>query len=190
MTTMDEAPNPFYFGCTPTELAKLFRMPLQTVRDSIKEIPPAGKRGAREIYRVDQVAAALIRDSESEADQIERILKLKHTELPKMLSKEFWYAQTQKQKYDIAAGNLWATEDVIARAGDAFKTMRLSLQLMADTVDRNESLTETQRQTILDLVDGTLNDMREKLIYAFKNRRVPAPHQATSSGQDESYADL
>jgi hypothetical protein len=185
-----EAANPFYFGCTPTELAKLFRMPLQTVRDSLKDVPPSGKRGARELWRVDQVAQYLIRDSENEAEQIERILKLKHTELPKQLSKEFWFAQTYKQKYDISAGNLWPTEEVIAKAGDAFKTMRLSLQLMADTVDRNEALSEKQRQTILDLVDGTLNDMREKLIYAFKNRRVHPSLAAQASNKDDSQADL
>lgn len=185
-----EAANPFYFGCTATELSKLFRMPLQTVRDSLKDIPPTSRRGARDLWRVDQVASLLIRDGENEVEQIERILKLKHTELPKQLSKEFWFAQTYKQKYDLAAGNLWKTEEVIEKAGDAFKTIRLSLQLMADTVDRNESLTEKQRQTILDLVDGTLNDMREKLIYAFKNRRVHPSLAANASGKDDRYADL
>lgn len=172
MTTMDEAPNPFYFGCTPTELAKLFRMPLQTVRDSIKEIPPAGKRGAREIYRVDQVAAALIRDSESEADQIERILKLKHTELPKMLSKEFWYGQNQKLNYDERVGDVWRTKDVISTCGDAFKTIRLSLMLLSDAVEREAGLTVDQREIIARLVQSALYDAQERLVDVFNAKRT------------------
>lgn len=190
MTTMEAAPNAFYNGCTATELARLFRMPLQTVRDSIKDIPPCGMRGARQLYRVNEVAPRLIRSQEDEVATVDRILRMHHTDLPKMLSKEYWYAQTQKQKYDVAAGNLWPTEDVIKLVGEAFKTIRLSLQLMSDTVERNEVLTEKQRQTILDLVDATLNDMREKLIHAFKNRRVPALDAEASPGQDDRYADL
>lgn len=190
MTTMEAAPNPFFYGCTPTELSRLFRMPLQTVRDSIKDVPPAATRGGRQLWLVHEVAPKLIRSNEDEAATVDRILRMHHTDLPKMLSKEYWYAQTQKQKYDVAAGNLWPTDAVMKLAGDAFKTIRLSLQLMSDTVERNEVLTEKQRRTILDLVDATLNDMREKLIYAFKNRRVPTLDAKASSGEDDRYADL
>jgi hypothetical protein len=190
MATMEAAPNTFYYGCTPTELSRLFRMPLQTVRDSIKDIPPAATRGGRQLWLVHEVAPKLIRHSESDAEEVDRILKLHHTDLPKMLSKEYWLGKTYKQKYDVAAGNLWPTEDVIKMAGDAFKTIRLSLQLMGDTVERNEALSEVQRRTIMDLVDTTLHDMREKLIHAFKNRRVPTLDEKAPSGKDDRYADL
>lgn len=182
--------NPFYEGCTPVELSRLFRVSTSKVRDILRDTPPYGTRGGRDVWLVHEVAMGLLRDNESEPETVERILKLHHTKMPKMLSKEFWFAQTYKQKYDITAGNLWRTEEVIEMAGDAFKTIRLSLQLMSDTVERNEVLTEKQRRTILDLVDSVLLDMREKLIDAFENRRVSALDEKASSGQDDGHAEL
>lgn len=182
--------NSLYRGASPTELSHLFKLPLATVRDRLKDVAPSHKRGANDVYSVAEAAPYLIRVAEDDAEAIERILKMRHTDLPKMLAKEFWYAQTQKQKYELAAGDLWPTVKIVEFVGEAFKQMRLSLQLMSDTVDRQETLTEAQRLVIQRLVDSVLDDMREKMVDAFKNGRTLEVSGSVAPSQDDDAEEL
>lgn len=177
--------NPFYRGCTATELSKLFGMPLQTVRDSLVEVVPCGIRGKSDLYAIKEAARVLIRDDDTEAETVSRILRLRHTDLPKMLSKEYWAGQTAKQRYEIVAGDLWSTTKIVEWLSDAYKTLRLSLMLMADTVEREEALTPTQRQTITRMIDATLNDAAERLIRAFKDKRELEVGGSTPPQEDD-----
>lgn len=181
--------NTFFNGCTAAELAQLFKMPQQTVRDSLRDVTPCGKRAGRDLYHIRDAAKVLIRDSETDAEQVRRILKLNHTDLPRMLSKEFWLAETHRQRYMVAAGELWPTTKVVELLSDAYKTIRLSLMLLADTVERQEALTDVQRQTLVALVDATLNDAAERLIRGFKNKREleggGPPSQEEDDGDEE-----
>lgn len=186
----EAAINPFYKGCTATELAQLFKMPMQTVRDSLREVPPCGKRAGRDIYTIPDAAMVLIREAETDAEQVRRILKLHHTDLPKMLSKEFWLAETHRQRYMVAAGDLWPTTKVVEWLSEAYKTIRLSLMLMADTVERQETLTNTQRDVIVALVDATLNDAADRLNRGFKNQRKDAVSGPPPPEEDDDNSEL
>jgi hypothetical protein len=146
-------------------------MPLQTVRDSLSQVQPSGKRGASDLYAIKDAARVLVRADETEDETVRRILRTHHTDLPKMLSKEYWLAETHRQRYMVAAGELWPTTKVVEWLSDAYKTIRLSLMLLADTVERQEALTNTQRRVLVDLVDAALNDAAERLIRGFKNER-------------------
>lgn len=173
-----------YKGATIGDLAAMFKLDHRVVKQKLVEMRPSGKRGASDVYDVGEAARLLVRPFD-DAEMVERVLKMNHTELPKMLSKEFWYAQTQKQKYEAAAGDLWPTLQVVEMAGEAFKTLRLSLQLLPDTLDREAALSEKQRETVQRVVDATLNEMRERLIDAFENRRGFTVSGSESPDEDD-----
>jgi hypothetical protein len=112
---------------------------------------------------------------------------MKNTQVPPTLRKELWQAELARQKYEVNEGNLWETSKVVEKAGEAFKMLRLSLQLMADRVDRIEGLSQKQRQAIYNLVDTTLQDMRDRLIDAFNDQRSDTLDE--ESAQDENVLD-
>ena len=178
-----------YKGATTGDLAAMFKMDHRLVRSKMVELKPCGRRGASDVYEVAEAARLLVRPFD-DAEIVERILKMNHTELPKMLSKEFWYAQTQKQKYELAAGDLWPTVEIVKTAGEAFKTLRLSLQLLPDTIDREANLSEKQRETVQRVIDAALNDMRERLIHAFENRRISSGGGSESPEEDDGDEEL
>jgi hypothetical protein len=181
--------NPFYKGASIRELATLFAMPMTTVKDRIVGLPPCARRNGTDVYSIPEAARRLV-SALDDAELVRQVLRMKHTELPPSLRREFWMAELNRQKVEVNASNLWPTDKVVEKAGAAFKTLRLSLQLMADQVERNESLTNKQRKTILDLVDMTLQDMRDKLIDGFNDGRKRSLDTESAPDTDDSEADL
>lgn len=147
-------------GCNITQLAKLFRMERRDVTPKIMDVPPIGERGGYPIYAVHEVAPHLVKP----IYDVETYLKrMNFKDLPKELSKEFWAGQRAKQDFDIRAGNLWSTEEVVAKFGEALKTLRMSLLLIPDTLTRQTGLDERQRNALQAAIDGTLNDLADSL---------------------------
>jgi hypothetical protein len=181
--------NPFYKGASIRELATLFAMPMTTVKDRIVGLPPCARRNGTDVYSIPEAARRLV-SALDDAELVRQVLRMKHTELPPSLRREFWMAELNRQKVEVNASNLWPTDKVVEKAGAAFKTLRLSLQLMADQVERNETLTNKQRKTILDLVDMTLQDMRDKLIDGFNDGRKRSLDAESAPDTDDSEADL
>jgi hypothetical protein len=167
----------------------LFAMPMTTVKDRIVGLPPCARRNGTDVYSIPEAARRLV-SALDDAELVRQVLRMKHTELPPSLRREFWMAELNRQKVEVNASNLWPTDKVVEKAGAAFKTLRLSLQLMADQVERNESLTNKQRKTILDLVDMTLQDMRDKLIDGFNDGRKRSLDAESAPDPDDSEADL
>lgn len=97
-------------GCNITQLAKLFRMERRDITPKIMDIPPVGERGGYPIYAVHEVAPYLVKPLYDVETYLRR---MNFKDLPKELSKEFWNGQRAKQEYDLRAGNLWPTEDVV-----------------------------------------------------------------------------
>lgn len=182
--------NPFYKGCTTAELSRLFQVPLQTVKDNIGDLIPSGKRGNSDVYSIKDAASRILRSDEDDPEMVRRILRMNHTALPKMVSKEFWLAETHRQKYMITAGELWPTSKVVAWLSEAFKAVRLALMLLPDAVDREEALTNKQRDVIVTAVDATLNDAADRLVNEFANGRDPTSYEATSSEENGDDAEL
>ena len=151
-------------GGTITDLAALFGIDRKEVRSRIGDIPPRSKRGNLDVWRVRDVAPRLVKMDDSMTDLVRRVLATHHTDLPKMLSKEFWYGQNQRLKYLQTVGELWDTSAVVELCGEVFKTLRLSLMLSADAVSRETDLTLKQRHIIETLMHAALEDVREKLV--------------------------
>lgn len=178
-----------YEGATQSDLASMFRMTPKTVKARLAEagLRPKGTRGGYEIYEIKEAAPLLVQPP---ADIVDRVLRMHPNDMPKMLAKEYWMSRNHMLTVKQREGDLFTTRSVIDLAGDAFKTLRLSLMLFSDAVEREVGLTEEQRAIIERLVESALNDMRERLVDAISNRREHTRSKSFTSGEDDGAEDL
>jgi hypothetical protein len=171
--THDETAAIIGIGATQTELVQIFRMDHKKVRLQMANVVSSGRRNGTPVWPIREAAPFLLPkpDTPDEAELVGKILRMHHLDLPKMLSKEYWYGQNQRLNYLERIGDLWDTSAVVELAGDAFKTIRLELMLASDAVEREAGLTLTQRDVIDRLMMSALENMREKLVDGFKRTR-------------------
>lgn len=171
--------NPILFrGATLQDLSDLFGVRRQEVRGRIGDVPARGKFLGQETWHVRDVANRLTNFNDNDTELIDRILATHHTDLPKMLSKEYWYGQNQRLRYLRDVGELWDTSAVVALASEVFKTLRLSLMLASDAVERETGLTVKQREIIENLMHEALNEAREKLVANLAGQRANSKGKA------------
>jgi hypothetical protein len=91
------------------------------------------------------------------------IKNLDPADLPEKLKREFWAARLAEQRWRRQAGELWASEDVIAVFGEVFKLIKSKTQLWADEVDSIDTLSDPQREKIVDLVTDLLGHIFKSL---------------------------
>lgn len=173
-------------GASISELAQLFGMDRKDIRARIGELPPRTKRGQSDVWRVRDVASRLVKFDDNMTELVSKILATHHTDLPKMLSKEYWYGQNQRIKFLQEVGDLWDTSAVITLASEVFKTLRLSLMLASDTVGRETGLTLKQREIIENLMHEALSDAREKLVVRLANLRTNSTGKAFAPTQGQT----
>ncbi|QGF21036.1 terminase small subunit [Pectobacterium phage MA12] len=161
--SLDEASAAMlYQGCNLSQLTVLFRRDHRTIVERIHGVQPCGTRSGHNIYAVHDVAPLL---ADIPPDIIEdRITRMHHNELPKMLTKEFWAGQRSKQLFQLEAGDLWPTSKIIDKVGEAFKTCKMSIMLLSDAVERETEFTDRQRETLRKLIDGALTDLHKSLV--------------------------
>lgn len=176
-----------YEGATQSDLAAMFGMNQATVKAKIAGIRPCGQRNGYHIYNIREVAPYLVKFTESVVDQV---LRMHISDMPKMLSKEYWMGRDKMLTVMQREGDLFTTRSVVELAGDAFKTLRLSLMLLTDAVEREVGLTPQQRDIITLLVGNCLNDMREKLVDGLSNRREHSVSKQITQSQDDQTDDL
>lgn len=155
-----------YDGASVSQLAVLFGMDNRTVAGKIADCPSSGRRQGHPVYRIRDAAPYLC---VPHGDIEEHIKKMNHRDLPPMLLKEFWTGQQARQKFLESEGDLWRTDAVIDILAETFKTLRMSILLMRDQVERETELSERQRDVSLALTDGLLNDINESLIERFRH---------------------
>lgn len=158
-----------YEGVNLSQLGLLFRMDHRVLVEKLHGIEPTGKRGSAQTYLVHEVAPYLVKPVLDIEDYIKR---MNHTELPKMLSKEFWAGQRSRQEYLLKEGDLWPTAKVIENVGELLKVIKLSARLMIDAVERQTELTDRQRNIIKSLTDGMLQDMHRSMSEVFAEKEV------------------
>jgi hypothetical protein len=151
---------------TMAQLAQLFETDAKTLPKRLRGLRPAGVRNNTSTYKIREAAARIVKPGYA----IEYYLRtMNHSELPPLLTKEYWNGQRARQIYEENAGDLWRTSQVVEGFAEAFKTLRMSLLLVADGVDRELELSEAQRKIIKRMIDGAIDDLREKMIDRFKD---------------------
>lgn len=180
---MDEETKGLIFeGASISQLGKLFGMDNRTVQSKITGIEPCGRRAGHPIYAVKEAAPFLV-ETQLDINDIEQVIayvrKLNHTNLPKMLTKEFWAAMTAKQRFEENAGDLWRTDKVSEVFADLVKAVRIPLVLATDTIANEIEVSERQRTLLTHIIDGILEELSDAVVKQFGTRA------AAGSGEDE-----
>jgi hypothetical protein len=148
------------------QLAQLFRTDAKTLPKRLRRLRPVHTRSGVKVYSIRDAAGYLVKPSYS----IEQYLRNMHAnELPVGLMKEFWAGQKSRQGYEIQAGDLWFTRQVVEYLAEAFKEGRMTILLFPETVEREVGVTDAQRKIIRRLCDGLIDDLRKHLVEHFEN---------------------
>ncbi len=175
--TDDETKALLYEGANMSQLMALFKMDSRMIKEKLHKgnVKPVGKRVGADIYSIYEAAPHLVKPVFDVETYIKR---MHHSELPKMLTKEFWSGQRSKQIYEENAGLLWRTEKVVESVGELMKLVKMSTLLMLDAVERQTELTERQRGIIKGLSHGMLDDLQKRIDEKFKVPEDVKPQEA------------
>lgn len=157
-------------GVTVTWLAQAFGMSPVSVKTRLRMCPHRGSTRAGFLYDLRDAAPYLVKPVQ---DIKEYLKSVKPEELPTKLQEKYWSALMRKIKYEERAATLWRTEKVLFVLGEVFQTIKFSLQLWADTLDRATGLTTEQRDLLRGMVDGLQDDIYQKLRDFEKENRTP-----------------
>lgn len=188
-TSEHQTSNPLLIhGANVSELAIMFGLQRKEAARRLENVPPTRRVGGISTWRISDVAHKLVRIDDSMSDLISTVLSTHHTDLPKMLSKEYWYGQNQRLRYMRDIGDLWDTHAVVELASEVFKTLRLSLMLAADSVERETGLTLGQREIIENLMHAALEEAREKLVGSLVKQRKNSSGKAFAPREGQPVA--
>lgn len=179
---VDEESNAIiYEGASVRQLSIMFRMDRSTVQQRLAGLAPAGRRHGTSIYDIKQASQRLVEPGY----ELERyIMNMNHLDLPPLLGKEFWNGQNSRLKFELENGDLWRTADVVRTLSLVFLTYRMVAQTLPDVLEREAGLAREQKAVVRRVVDGALEDAREKMERSFENYNVGGDVGAVEFGGD------
>lgn len=148
-------------GVTVSWLAQVFGMDPKTVKQKLADCPPLHRRKAGYVYHLPTACRYLIPPAIS-AEQY--IKTMKPSDLPTAFQQSFWDAALKRQKWEENAGQLWRTDKVREVLGSTFQTIKFTVQLWADTLERQTGLSLEQRELLTQLVDGLQEEIYKALV--------------------------
>lgn len=169
-------------GVTVYWLSQVFGMTPETVRLRLADCTPESVHGRSNRYRVRDAAPYLI---EPNIDIEKYMKRMRPGDLPPLLQKEIWDAKLKRQKWEAQAGDLWHTQDVIAVLSEVFSTIKSTVQLWPDTVERTEGLTEDQRVLLIHMGDTLQDEIYRKLQEMAKAKKTTSSIRDLESFEDE-----
>jgi hypothetical protein len=165
--SLDDVSKAIIFdGCSISQLGSIFDLDNREVSRRIRNLSPCGTRMSYSVYKLAEAAAYLV---PAKGDIGEAIKKMSPKDLPPSLTKEYWAGQHARLKFEEDQGDLWRASDVVAMLAETFKTLRMSILLMQDQLERQTEVSDRQREILRTLIDSALNDLAERLIERFKN---------------------
>lgn len=172
---------------TMSQLGHLFRTDAKTLPRRLRGIRPSSTKSGTNYYDIRTAASRLVKPGYS----IEQYLQRMHpNELPVGLMKEFWAGQKSRQSFEIQAGDLWQTSQVVETLAEAFKDARMTILLSPETIERETGVTDPQRRVWRRIADGLIDDLREALVKKFEGYEPSTgPEYVSSSDGVESVAD-
>lgn len=166
-----------YEGLNLSQLSVAFRMDHRVLVEKLHGVEPCGHRGRAAIYRINEVAPYLVKPHYDIETYIKR---MNHADLPKHLTKEFWNGQRARQEFELKAGHLWHTTQVVEKVGELYKLVLNSARLASDNIERNTELTQKQREAVDTLMRNMCEELHQKILENFKE---------TDSGKTEDSSD-
>lgn len=154
-------------GVTSSWLAQVFGLDAKIVKSRLAGCPAltegneTGRGYQGRTYELKVAAPYLVQPKISAANFMKAIKK---AELPPALQQSFWDAMLKRQKFEENAGDLWRTDKIREVLGSSFQTIKFTMQLWVDTVERNTGMTGEQRKMIIQLVDALQGDIYEALV--------------------------
>mgnify|MGYP000128353724 CR=1 FL=1 len=153
-------------GVTVSWLSQVFELPVPVVKAKLKFCQPktVRRRGEKMVstyYDIKEAAAFLVTPAFSTAEYLRAV---KRGELPPALQQQIWDALLKRQKWEENAGQLWRTEKVRQVLGSTFQTIKFTIQLWADTVERQTELSPDQRATIIRMADALQSEIYDSLV--------------------------
>ncbi len=167
---VDEESNAIiYEGASVRQLAIMFSMDRSTVQTRLAGLAPNGRARGTAIYNIKQAAQRLV----DPGYEIERyIMNMNHLDLPPLVGKEFWNGQRSRLTFETENGDLWRTADVVRTLSLVFLTYRMVAQTLPDVLEREAGLARHQKAVVRRVVDGALEDAREKIERSFEDYNV------------------
>jgi hypothetical protein len=161
-----QAANPAVRGVTASWLAEVFDMDVRVVKARLRDCPvkSSHSRGTKMLtthYDVKVAAAYLVTPAFSTAEYLRGV---RRGDLPAALQQTVWDALLKRQKWEEAAGQLWRTEKIRDVLGLTFQSMKFTIQLWSETIERQTELSDTQRDLIVTLADGLQSDLYNALV--------------------------
>jgi len=158
-------------GVTIPWLVQAFEMPEPTVRYRLRNCPikenrTRGTRMKVALYDIKVAARYLIAPAYSTKEYMR---SLKRGDLPAVLQQAVWDAMLKRQKWEENAGELWRTEQIREVLGDTFQTLKFTLQLWTETIERQSELSDEHRLIIVELVDALQGDLYAALVKNMQN---------------------
>lgn len=154
-------------------LAGAFRMDRRKVRAKLAPLKPLGQHktptGTRPVYDLREASAYLSPNIE----QIhEAIRNMSASDLPPGLQTDVWDARLKEMKWREQAGELYRADDVREVFADTFKTIKQTMQLWADNLDRGTELPPGVRAKLIVMVDGLQDEIHKALVEMPKKKQT------------------
>ena len=183
-------------GVTVSWLSQVFGMDPKTVKAKLADCPPLHRRKAGYVYHLPTACRYLIPPAIS-AEQY--IKTMKPSDLPTAFQQSFWDAALKRQKWEENAGQLWRTDRVREVLGQTFQTIKFTVQLWADTLERQTGLTLEQRELLTQLVDNLQEEIYKALVTQAAEKKTPSQRgelnemlgePGATVEEDDDYSDL
>jgi len=156
-------------GVNVNWLAQAFHMNPQTIKRRLRDCPVLSRRKEGYIYDLAQAAGYLV---EPIFDVDEYMKTAKIEDLPVRLQKEFWDAKNKRRAYELEAGELWRTEQIMDVFADAFQAIKYSTSLWLAEMDRERGVSTEDRKFFKTRIESLQNTMFTKLVEIAKTPKT------------------
>lgn len=186
-------------GVTVSFLSQVFRMDPARVKRKLVNCPilKSQSRGTTQVQHIYDLATASKFLVDPEIDAAELIASIRKEDLPPAINTAYWDALLKRQKFEENAGDLWRTSKVWETLSDTFQTMKFTIQLWAETIERQTGLTEAQRELLQTMADNLQQELYVALVKQAEVKRtgsqldeIPDKMKVIELVEDEDEEDL
>lgn len=183
----DDAYEIVHGGVSVAMLGEIFHLDSRDVKKRLrgKVNPCSGTRDTFLKYRIREAAPYLV---EGNVDAEALLQNVQPNKWPPVLQDAFWKAQNNRQKWEENRGDLWRTERIYEVLTEAFKEIRLTILMFADTISQRTELTPEQRRIVQQLGDGLIESLGRRITEHFTFREAAPDEHGESLSEANAKA--